>query len=283
MVQKINRDFLQKIQSHYYRLKRVFRIKGIPYERCAELPYILETLSRDFNEARKYLDIGSGGESPLPTWLLLNTSWDITCVDKFSWVRAQNDYVTRLADDEQKSRFHIIEQDFLTTELKPESFDIITNISVIEHFHDDTDAEAMNKSAKLLKPGGLYILTTPVNEGFAADFYVDGSVYGDTSQGGKVFYQRHYDVKGIEQRLIIPSGLEEVKRIYFGEYGFSCFEKLLCRESKIGKLLTLPLRLFIPGLACRYLGYSPVPVSNEKMKVNTASGVILILRKPLEK
>ena len=74
----INTRFLYSIARHYYRLRLINRIRGFPYERCAELPYVLENLEALFQEKLRYLDIGSGGESPLPTWLLANTNWDIT-------------------------------------------------------------------------------------------------------------------------------------------------------------------------------------------------------------
>lgn len=170
----INARFLYPIVQHYYRLGIMNRLRGFPYERCAELSYVLEKLEPLFQKSLRYLDIGSGGESPLPSWLLSNTKWDITCVDKFAWVQHQLAHAARVArSDDIAKRFQVIERDLLKTELQPSSFDVITSISVIEHFEGTSDTQAMVASGELLRPDGLYILSTPVNEGFYREIYVD--------------------------------------------------------------------------------------------------------------
>jgi SAM-dependent methyltransferase len=273
----IDRRFLDLIARHYYRLGARNRLRGFPYERCAELPYVLKTLEPRFGEKLRYLDIGSGGESPLPTWLLANTRWDITCVDKFAWVREQRAHAARFvsADDAAK-RFHVVERDFLETAFAPRSFDVVTNVSVIEHFEGTADSRAMAASGALLAPGGLYILTTPVNEGFSREIYVKRDVYGEHAGPGKpVFYQRHYDTGSIRSRLIEPSGLEEVQRTYFGDYQRQFFEEL--GGSLVRRVINFPKRFDFPGHALRHLSYSDTPVSRAHMKDNTASGVIVVL------
>src|SRR5437870_1648366 len=118
----IDSRFLSPIVAHYNRFGTANRLlRGFAYERCAELPYVLRTLEPLFRQRLRYLDIGSGGESPLPTWLLVNTNWDITCVDKFSWVRDQLAHAARVAGaDEVAKRFHVVECDFLETRLPAE-------------------------------------------------------------------------------------------------------------------------------------------------------------------
>jgi 2-polyprenyl-3-methyl-5-hydroxy-6-metoxy-1,4-benzoquinol methylase len=273
----IDRRFLDLIASHYYRLGFMNRIRGFAYERCAELPYVLATLEPRFRETLRYLDIGSGGESPLPTWLLANTSWDVSCVDKFSWVRKQLEHASRVASaGEVARRFHVLERDFLETEFPPRSFDVITNISVIEHFEGFSDSQAMAASGRLLKAGGLYILTTPVNEGFSREIYVKRDVYGEQASAGKaVYYQRHYDTETVRSRLIEPSGLVEVERTYFGDYERQFFEEL--GGSLIHRLMSFPKRFNYPKHALRHLSYSDKPVSRAHMKDNTAAGVIVVL------
>jgi 2-polyprenyl-3-methyl-5-hydroxy-6-metoxy-1,4-benzoquinol methylase len=276
-VKTINARFLHSIVQHYYRLRVANRLHGFPYERCAELPFVLEQCESRFDENLRYLDIGSGGESPLPTWLLANTNWDVTCVDKFAWVRDQLAHAARVAaSDVVARRFHVIERDFLKAELPARSFDIITNISVIEHFEGHSDAEAMAASGELLKPGGLYILSTPVNEGHYREIYVSSDVYGEQFRSGKaVFYQRHYDTNTIRSRLVEPSRLVEVERTYFGDYDYQFFENL--GGSRLHQLINFPKRLNIPKYALRHLTYSDKPVSRATMKDNTASGVIIVL------
>ena len=155
-----------------------------------------------------------------------------------------------------------------------ETYDIITNVSVIEHFEGMQDAAAMRASAQLLKPGGLYILTTLINEGFFKEFFVRKSVYGERFQSKPVYYQRHYDLKTLQERIISPTGLLERERVYFGDYDFQCFEKVF---QKIPR----PLRAFYqwatPYFARHFLSYRSYPVSRKDMNIDTASGVILVL------
>jgi len=241
---------------------------------------VLKTLQPLFQKTLRYLDIGSGGESPLPTWLLVNTNWDITCVDKFAWVQNQFAHAARVASaDDVAKRFHVIESDFLKAQLPARSFDVITNISVIEHFEGLSDSQAMAASGALLKPDGVYILTTPVNEGFYREIYVKRDVYGEQASPGKaVYYQRHYDTNTIRSRLIEPSGLVEFERIYFGDYERQFFEGLL-GGSLMRRIMNFPKRFNIPKYALRHLSYSDKPVSRAHMKDNTSSGVIVVLTK----
>lgn len=277
---KINPHFLKEITRHYRSQGLYYAIKSLNYERCAELPYVLQCLEPRFGERLNFLDIGPGGESPLPTYLLKKTNWNIYCIDKFSWVRKQLDFARRtIPADVIESRFHIIEQDFLTEKFEDNFFDIVTNISVIEHFESDTDSLAMAKSARLLKPGGIYLLTTLMNEGNFREFYIEKSVYGEAFDNNrKVYYQRHYDTRAVEERLLKPSGLKEVRRTYFGDYGYRFFERVLQLPAALK-----PLKIFfswaVPHFARTFLTYSLEPISYPDMKINTSSGVILTLSK----
>jgi len=250
--------------------------KGLPYERCAELSYIIHEFRPVFNKNLEYLDIGSG-KSPLPSFLLKNTEWNITCLDKYEWVDAQYGFAARVKSGDIMQRLHIRKEDLLQASLPEETFDIITCISVIEHFEGDSDQRGMAAIGKYLKRGGICIITAPVNEENPKEYYLERSIYGAQYGGNPVFYQRHYDEKGIRERLIGPSGLIEKRRIYFGEYGYPFFEKILQIRPKI-------LRVFCSWathrFAKKFLSYSDVPIGKKSMPMNTAAGVILVMERP---
>ncbi|GFE58383.1 bifunctional 2-polyprenyl-6-hydroxyphenol methylase/3-demethylubiquinol 3-O-methyltransferase UbiG [Geobacter sp. AOG1] len=278
MEQRINQELLRELASHTRKLglNRFFR--GMGYERHGEFPFITSVLQPFFNFPIKYLDIGSG-ESIYPTYLLKKTRWDISCLDKFSWVQKQHRHARRIMNNTSyEQRFHVIEKDFLECELPSETYDIITNISVIEHFEGKLDSVAMEKSAKLLKKGGMYVLTTLINGDYFREFYVNESVYGVRYKEKPVFYQRHYDVKSIEERIIQPSGLREQKRIYQGEYGFPFGKYFInvCRPLRPIKVL---YQWASPFFASRFLTYRDKPVSTPNMPVTTYSCVLLVLKK----
>jgi len=271
----INVAVLKQIASHHRSLGVKSWLKGLPYERCAELSWIIDYMEPRFPEDLRYLDIGSG-ESPLPTFLGAHSLWEITCLDKCAWVRKQYRFADRTGGAGRlASRFRVIEKDLLEANLPAQSFDLITCISVIEHFEGSADSAAIRAAASLLRTGGRLILTTPVNERFFAEFYLNRTIYAAKFQGTPVFYQRHYDLKSLAERIIEPSGLVERHRVYFGDYGFQCFEKILRPK---------PLRVLYawntPRLAMRYVSYRPYPVSRKGMRMNTASGLILVLEKP---
>lgn len=271
----INPTALKQIAGHHRSLGLSRWVKGLPYERCAELSWIIDYVTPRFQEHLQYLDIGTG-ESPLPTFLCAHSCWEITCLDKCPWVRKQYSFSAKIdgAADRRK-RFRVIEADLLEANLPEESFDLITSVSVIEHFEGSSDSAAMKATARLLRPGGRLILTTLVNEPFSTEFYLKKSVYGVQFRGSPVFYQRHYDLRNLAERVIQPSGLLEANRVYFGDYGFQCFEKILQRPK--------PLRAFYawstPWLAMRHISYRSYPVSRKEMRMNTASGLILVLEK----
>lgn len=275
----INSSTLREVWAHHRKLRPSNWLHGLHYERCAELPFVVDCLRPRFGETLDYLDIGSGGESPLPTFLLARTAWNVSCVDKFDWLNAQRDSakaVTGSADG--NGRLSLIVQDFLQVSLPQAAFDVITNVSVIEHFEGQTDSDAMAASARLLRPGGLYLLTTLMNDGHFKEFRVRRDVYGEAYSNQDVFYQRHYDVAAVHERLIKPTGLREAGRIYFGDFGFQAFERIV-QLPLPGPLK--PLRALYkwstPLLAERFLRYSPTPVSRSTMTMNTASGVIVVL------
>src|SRR5215213_7055916 len=131
----INQATLSEITGHFASLRAANRLHGLNYERCAELPYVIDRLRPRFSERLAYLDIGSGGESPLPTYLLRATNWNVQCIDKFDWVRRQETYAERLMGrGKVDGRFSVQVRDLLSADLPDEAYDIITNISVIEHF-----------------------------------------------------------------------------------------------------------------------------------------------------
>jgi SAM-dependent methyltransferase len=272
----IDAVLLNDLQRHYRSLGLKYRLKGLPYERCAELPWIVKHLAPRFGQPLQYLDIGSG-ESPLPTFLLRNSCWTVTCLDKCDWVQKQRNFLSSvMKPGSQSGRFNIIERDLLSGDLPAGSFDVITIISVIEHFEGNADTQAIEASARLLRHGGQIVLTTPMNDQYFREFYLNRTVYGSTFRGAPVYYQRHYDERTLQERIIGPSGLIETKRSYFGDYEFQCFERVLQRPKPIRAMY----QWAVPWLAQRHLSYSDRPVSRKDMRMNTASGVMVVLEKP---
>ncbi|MBC8124724.1 MAG: class I SAM-dependent methyltransferase [Candidatus Kapabacteria bacterium] len=277
MNSSINAELLYNIDAHAKRLRFLYRIKGFGYERAIELPLLAEKLQPLFDKPLRYLDIGTG-PSIFPSWVASKTNWDVTCLDKFEWVNKQREYAKKLGLDPK--RFHVVVRDFLEAELEPESFDVITNISVIEHFEGALDSVAMEKSARLLKPGGMYLLTTPLNEGHARDWYLQQDVYGEKFTSKPVFFQRHYDVESFNKRIVQASGLTERERVYFGDYEEPFFNDRIVDKSGFDKIKRTLLQMNTVKHALLHGSYRDVPVSMPDMKIYTSAGVCVVLTKP---
>lgn len=110
-----------------------------------------------------------------------------------------------------RCRFHscLIEE----ASLQPESFDLITSMSVIEHIPDDK--AAIKKMWDLLKPGGVLLISIPCAAN-ASEEYTNLNDYEliDTDENGFVFWQRYYDEGLIQQSIYSITGQPRRIRIY---------------------------------------------------------------------
>ena len=110
-----------------------------------------------------------------------------------------------------KCRFHakLIED----AELKENSFDLITSMSVIEHITNDKDA--IQKMWSLLRPGGVLLISVPCAAN-ASEEYTNLNDYEliDKNENGFVFWQRYYDEKLIHERIFSVTGMPKICKIY---------------------------------------------------------------------
>lgn len=97
--------------------------------------------------------------------------------------------------------------------LAPESFDLVTSMSVVEHIPDDMGA--IQKMWDLLKPGGVLLVSVPC-AAKALEEYTNLNDYEllDTDAGGFVFWQRYYDESLIQQRIYSVTGQPRRVQIY---------------------------------------------------------------------
>jgi SAM-dependent methyltransferase len=123
-----------------------------------------------------------------------------------------------------RERFHVGVEDGRHLSFADASFDKVFSISVIEHIPATGDSECVREIARVLKPGGLCLITVPfwptsrelysTPEGF---YWAKEAVVGATTAEGRVFWERRYSEEDLYQRLIIPSGLRVRAVRYVGE------------------------------------------------------------------
>jgi SAM-dependent methyltransferase len=194
-------------------------MKGMDYFRCIEYSWALYFLSQ--RTGKTILDLGSGS-SLFPYYLAFRGD-SVVCTDlNFEQLKRDYDYWSKslgLSADICK-RISLQQEDATRLTFDDEIFSMIICISVIEHIPSDGDIKATKELSRVLAPGGRLVFTFPY-----------GSKWGEKRSflHGTTFYQKYYDEKAIEERLIKPSGLFPFKKIYFCNRFFD-FENIILRK-----------------------------------------------------
>ncbi len=116
------------------------------------------------------------------------------------------------------------------------NFDKIISISVIEHVGGNSDSEVMQEMWRVLKPGGTLILTFPVKKIYEEEF-ISRDIYNLNRQEteGKFYFQRFYDNKKIDERLLSSlNNFEIVEKKVFGEITNGFYNHYKKRWEKYG-------------------------------------------------
>jgi SAM-dependent methyltransferase len=110
-----------------------------------------------------------------------------------------------------KARFSI--QDARSLPFEDGKFDIVYSMSVIEHIEGAAgDTQAVGEFIRVLRPGGLLILSVPFGNRYAEQQRVGFSyTVGETGHSQAHFFQRIYDQPALENRVLRHAGkLEQV-------------------------------------------------------------------------
>jgi SAM-dependent methyltransferase len=206
------------------RLGPISILKGVNYWRYVEYPWVVNNLSAA--EEYTILDLGSSSCSLLALLLAKRREYTVFVTDMDERVQKHRELAGRLglSDQIEAKRLLIEKQDATSLTYPDESFDRVTAVSVLEHMPGKEDTKAVKELSRVLKAGGLALLTVPYNYKYKETF-VSKDVYQTAYSGKPLFYQRHYDNSSLNERLIEPSGLIIKKIEYFGEPGLR-FERL---------------------------------------------------------
>lgn len=107
------------------------------------------------------------------------------------------------------------------------AWDAVWSISVVEHIGGDAgDSEAVGAMYRALRPGGMLVITVPVDRQHWEE-YRGHDAYGHGADLGAhgYFFQRYYDMASIEDRLVKAIGAEPVATEWFGEIERGVFAK----------------------------------------------------------
>ncbi len=118
------------------------------------------------------------------------------------------------------------------------TFDVIWSICVIEHIPGSGDEEAISKIERLLKPGGLLVLTTTVSA-VGWDEYRDQDMYSlpeqNVQSSSGVFFERWYDESSVKGRLFDKMPKMQLEQMtIWGETKAGWFDAYQRRWARMG-------------------------------------------------
>ena len=208
-------------KSIFYLKKFTLRIGEIiltpmNYWRVIETKLVLNSLNPEKGE--RILDLGS--PKLLSLYLTKNVGSNLIVSDI-------NDYFKKYCSDFAKTlnlgdNYRLVVLDARKIDLPSNSVDKIYSISVFEHIPDNGDLKAMREVQKILKKGGIFTLTLPYGKEYTTEyrdpkkFYYSNNVK-EYKKGDNVFYQRDYDEKSLNERIVNSSELKLIEKQYIGQ------------------------------------------------------------------
>jgi predicted SAM-dependent methyltransferase len=168
--------------------------------RYFEFDFIWKSLSETYFQ--RYLDISSPRLFPI---LLLTARSDITAElvnPNKEDLQITARFVRACGID---SRCHLQDRLLEQAHLAPESFDVISTISVVEHIPEDS--HAVKRIWELLRPGGKLLLSVPC-AAVAEEQYLDFDHFGlrIPNEDGFFFHQYIYDQRLLMERFYSVMG-----------------------------------------------------------------------------
>lgn len=158
----------------------------------------------------KYLDISSPRLFPLAL-ILANPNLRATLLNPDPSDLDATSTLARLLKVHRRCAFSADLIDHV--EYAPESFDLISSVSVVEHIPNDTDA--IERAWSLLKTGGRLLVTVPC-AAKSYEQFINKNFYGVLApdQLGYVFWQRLYDETLLNKNIFSVTGPPSHMAIY---------------------------------------------------------------------
>jgi SAM-dependent methyltransferase len=213
-------------------------------DRVVELPWTGKLVADA--APNKVLDLAS--PKLLACWLAEHTSAEVVATDLWPAEIERWGRLVRAASPNGRRfrRLTLEAADGTALPYADASFDAAYSVSVIEHIPGSGDGTAMSEFARVLRPGGLLILTFPYRKQLQEE-WVERDVYGERYQGKPLFFCRHYSSEAVKERLLADRGFEVVRQMLWRKEGVAQSQSrvrgLLPKGGQVGRLLgpALPL------------------------------------------
>ncbi len=180
-------------------------LRPIDFLRYREFDFALRAISKLPGSPQRALDLSSPKLLPLTLASSLQDCQVISSdilPDEVMWTSVK-------AGELELKNLVCQVQDARRLDYAADHFDLITSISVFEHIAPEHggDIPAIMEMARVLRPGGIAVVTVPVSRRYFAD-YRNGDVYERQGQGGKqTFFQRFYTPEMLQRHFSDLPGL----------------------------------------------------------------------------
>ena len=222
----------------------------VSYWRSREFAYVWRQLQ--LRPGARVLDLGSPKD--LAVMLARHRGYEVVATDILpEAISLSRRYASAQGlDGRGPGSVHSEVQDGRALSYADGSFDAAYSVSVLEHIPDRGDEAAMHELIRVVKPGGVVVVTVPYDRKYRETF-VEGPVYERKPVGREpVFFERHYDAAALADRLLGSEVADVVDLSYWGE-GVVRTEALLNRLGPVALPLS-PLQAFFSTLSLRQVG-----------------------------
>jgi predicted SAM-dependent methyltransferase len=203
----------------------------------------------------KYLDISSPRLIPL-ILLMQNTMANADILNPDVRDTEETKHLANALKIMHRCKF--VNQTIATAPYAPETFDLITCISVLEHI--PKDKKAVERMWSLLRRGGRLILTVPCMAELLEQ-YISHNQYGVLSPetDGYTFWQRYYDEARLQSVIFNITGMP-AKIIIYGERSKGLFYRNASMKRLLGPLYPFWRESYMMAKEYRYFeGISQLP------------------------
>jgi SAM-dependent methyltransferase len=226
-------------------LKRL--ILPVSYWRAAEFAYVWQQLTQP--AGARILDVGSPKD--LAAMLARQRGYEVVATDILpeAIVLSHRYAIAQGLDGKGPYRVHSEVQDGRALTYADRSFDAAYCVSVLEHIPDNGDSRAIRELVRVVRPGGVIVVTVPFDRGYRETF-VKGPVYErHPIRSEPVFFERHYDREALATRLFVSEAAEVVECKFWGE-GLVRMESMLNRLGPL-RLPVSPVEALLAAVLLR--------------------------------
>ena len=187
----------------------------VSYWRSREFAYVWRQI--DLPAPAYVLDLGSPKD--LAVMLARHRGYRVVATDILPDAVALSERYARAQDlaGDGAGRVRSEVQDGRALGYPDDHFDAVYSVSVLEHIPDRGDSLAIQELIRVVRPGGIVVVTVPYDLEYRETF-LDGPVYERKQKGNEpVFFERHYDTRALAQRLLRSGGVDVIDLQFWGE------------------------------------------------------------------